>query len=129
MFPGGPYIYLKFIIFNLWSALVAIIYLTKSSVLSSKNLKTYADGRIFTGEEAKSLGFVDAIGGLDDAHLAFKQILGKEYPLINYSSSSSFSSLFSSLAEVFFDKKTNISYEQYLPFGISHRNQILYMWE
>lgn len=104
-------------------------YTSPKTILSSKNLKTYADGRIFTGEEAKNLGFVDAIGGLDDAHLAFKQILGKEYPLINYSSSSSFSSLFSSLSEVFWDNKINVSYEQYMPFGMSHRNQILYMWE
>lgn len=97
--------------------------------LSVSNLHKYADGRIFTGAEARILGFVDDLGGLDDAHGAFKQILGKEYPLINYNKPSSFSSLFSSMSEAFMDKNTEVSYEQYMPFGMSHRNQILYMWE
>ena len=104
-------------------------YKAPKRYLSSKDLRKYADGRIFTGEEARDLGFVDALGGLEDAHGAFKQILGKEYPLINYSKPSNFSSIFSSMSEAFMDKKTEVSYEQYLPFGVSHRNQILYMWE
>lgn len=104
-------------------------YKAPKRYLSSRDLRKYADGRIFTGEEARDLGFVDALGGLEDAHGAFKQILGKEYPLINYSKPSNFSSIFSSMSEAFMDKKTEVSYEQYLPFGVSHRNQILYMWE
>lgn len=104
-------------------------YNVPKTSLSVSTLKKYADGRIFTGEEAKKLGFVDALGGLDDAHGAFKVILGKDYPLINYSKPSSFSAMFSSVSEAVFDKKTNMSFEQYVPFGMNHRNQLLYMWE
>ncbi len=35
--------------------------------LPERKLKRYADGRIFTGRQAKKLGFVDELGGLQDA--------------------------------------------------------------
>jgi protease-4 len=34
--------------------------------LNKETLETYADGRVLTGEEAKQLGFVDELGGLEE---------------------------------------------------------------
>ncbi len=99
----------------------------KKTALKKDVLVKYADGRIFTGEEAKQLGFVDTLGGIDDAYASFKSIYGKEYPLVNYGKSSSFAEFFSSLSESKFSKPSKM--EQMLPFGMSHRNQLLYMWE
>jgi protease-4 len=39
----------------------------KSRKLDRKRVETLADGRIFTGREAKSLGLVDQLGNLQDA--------------------------------------------------------------
>ncbi len=47
---------------------------------SEHKLKKYADGRIFTGRQAKRLGFVDELGGLHDAIRLAGELtgLGKE---------------------------------------------------
>jgi len=44
--------------------------------LSTETIETYADGRVFTGEEAKNLGFVDELGGLDETLAALQKELG-----------------------------------------------------
>lgn len=43
--------------------------------LSKETLETYGDGRIFTGEEAKALGFVDELGGLSETLDALQTVL------------------------------------------------------
>jgi protease IV len=49
--------------------------------LSRETLETYADGRIFTGETAQKLGFVDDVGGLIDTLDALKEELKIEEEL------------------------------------------------
>ncbi|MCK7488693.1 MAG: hypothetical protein MZU97_26730 [Bacillus subtilis] len=49
----------------------------KKSVLTEAALKKYADGRIFTGEQAKKLGFVDALGGTYEAHKALNSMIAE----------------------------------------------------
>ncbi|MEO5666942.1 MAG: signal peptide peptidase SppA [Bdellovibrionota bacterium] len=44
--------------------------------LSKETIETYADGRVFSGEEAKTLGFVDELGGLQETLDALQTTLG-----------------------------------------------------
>jgi protease-4 len=44
--------------------------------LSKETIETYADGRVFTGEQAKELGFVDEIGGLAETLEMLQKDLG-----------------------------------------------------
>jgi protease-4 len=44
--------------------------------LPEERVRTLADGRVYTGVEAKELGLVDAVGHLDDAIAAAKDLAG-----------------------------------------------------
>jgi protease-4 len=47
-----------------------INHIAQSRTLDPQLVKSLADGRIFTGSQARTLGLVDTLGGLEDA-LAF----------------------------------------------------------
>ena len=56
--------------------------------MSVEQVAELAQGRVYTGLEAKSLGLVDELGGIDDAFRAAKLLGGlnprKKYPLLRY---------------------------------------------
>lgn len=54
--------------------------LIKERGLSAQKAEALADGRIFTGRKALSLGLVDSLGGLDDAVLTAQALAGLKSP-------------------------------------------------
>jgi len=57
----------------------------KSRGIDRKELDKIADGRIFTGEQAKTLGLIDTLGGFTEAALKAAQLAGIEgYPKLVY---------------------------------------------
>jgi protease-4 len=46
--------------------------------IDKEKLRSYADGRIFSGEEALKLGLVDKLGNLQDAIEEARRLIGKE---------------------------------------------------
>ena len=109
-------------------------YKVEMSVLTKEKLKKYADGRIFTGEQAKQLGFVDQLGGLLEAqdavnkmaHNKFK-LSKKELPVVQYNTPSGLNDLFSGVSETLAPKKDLTSI--LIPFSAKHPHQTLFMWE
>lgn len=103
-------------------------YSVSKTNLSQENLKAYADGRIFTGKQAKDLGFVDALGGIDDAHKAVNDILqsSRKLPLVPYNKSKGFSEIFMNLSESVAPRDLTKSL---LPFSVRHSHKLLYVWE
>lgn len=103
-------------------------YNSPKTNLTPENLKTYADGRIFTGEQAKSLGFVDELGGLDETYEALNKIISphKKLPLTLYNKESGFAELFSNMQSSFAPQDLT---KNLLPFNIKHSHTLLYIWE
>jgi len=108
-------------------------YLVNKKSLSKKTLTSYADGRIFTGEQALKLGFVDQIGGLWEAKTAAKQMASQKFKckektlfVVNYGKSSAFSELFLNEAKSFLSDN---SLKSYLPTSARFSRQPLFMWE
>lgn len=103
-------------------------YKTPKTNLTEQNLTTYSDGRIFTGEQAKTLGFVDEVGVLDDAYLAINKLISphKKLPLVPYNKANSFSDLFMNMQESLAPKDLT---KTMIPFSIEHSHKLLYIWE
>jgi len=65
--------------------------------LDRATAKTLADGRVFTGRKAMSLGLVDSLGGLDDAVSQAQKLAGlKSAPAMIYLHDAPFKQLFNS---------------------------------
>ncbi len=108
-------------------------YKAKRTVLTYDVLKSYADGRIFTGQQAEKLGFIDSIGDLTDAQNTIKTMVNQKYGtksdvvLVPYSKASSFSDIFFGVSESLFDKKNALN--SLLPTSIQLSKRPLYLWE
>lgn len=109
-------------------------YTVHKSNLTPAILKTMADGRVFTGEQAQKLGFVDDLGGTYEAHQALinmvkqdKLIKSKDIPLVPYNKVSSFNELFFGTSDIASTIKGASS--SILPFSSLHSRTLLYMWE
>lgn len=109
-------------------------YKTAKVVLTEETLKKYADGRVFTGEQAQKLGFVDSLGGTYEANIAIQEMAkdkfhlsGKELPVVAYNKSTGLSDFLSSLSESIFSHKDSMS--SLLPFSAKFHHTPLYMWE
>lgn len=109
-------------------------YSAEKKVLKEEVLRTYADGRILLGEQAYKIGFVDSLGGVDDAHAAASKIakekfhlISDEIPLIPYNRTSGLSSLFAGMSESKASKEE--VYKSLIPFSFNHPRQLLYLWE
>lgn len=50
--------------------------------VTPENLAEYTDGRVFTGQRAYDLGFIDALGGEEDARLLAGELAGLKDPKI-----------------------------------------------
>lgn len=103
-------------------------YKAPKTLLTPENLKTYADGRIFTGDQAKNLGFVDEVGTMEDTYKALNYIISphKKLPLVHYGKASGLSEVFSNMQESItpFDLTKSM-----VPFSMKHSHKLLYIWE
>lgn len=109
-------------------------YTIVKSNLSVEDLKKYADGRVFTGDQAKALGFVDQLGGLYEAHIAINKMSqtkfnlpNKELPLVPYNVPSGVSELVFGASQSLLPGGKNI--EVSMPLSTKYRHQPLFVWE
>ena len=94
--------------------------------LNLKTLKKYADGRVFLGDEAYELGFVDKLGSQYDAQILASEMAGydKTLPVVSYNKSSAFNSFLTSLEGKLFPAVNKV-----LPFSYTHSSRPLLIWE
>lgn len=93
-------------------------------ILTLKNLKMYADGRVFLGEEAYKLGFIDKIGSQFDAQVLASEMAGAKnlLPLVSYNKVSGLKSLLVGL-------ENKINLDKVLPFSYVNNSIPLVIWE
>jgi len=108
-------------------------YSIKKVALTEEILKKYADGRIFTGEQAKKLGFIDKIGGLYDVKKDIRLMarekfpsVSEDIPVISYNKPTGFTEMLLGGVDSLMPHK-NI--ESYMPISLSYPRQPLFMWE
>ena len=105
--------------------------------LSVETLKTLADGRVFTGQQAYKYGFVDGLGDINVAQQVVTamakerfKLSDKELPLVPYKKCGSLADFFSVTSESLFNKKTGASVlDEYIPVSVKMGRQPLYLWE
>ena len=108
-------------------------YKVEKTALTAQNLRSYADGRVFTGKTAQKLGFVDTIGDVDTAKTMIEKMVQQKFSntlpvkLVNYGKKNSFSEYFSSLAE--YNSKSNINLNNFVPTSMILSRKPLYLWE
>lgn len=108
-------------------------YETEKTILTYDNLKKYADGRVFTGKQAKKLGFVDSVGDIDLAKSEIEQMCQQKFnnklpvKLIDYNKKNQFSEYFSSFAE--YNSKSFIKLTDFVPTSMILSRKPLYLWE
>lgn len=108
-------------------------YKVEKTSLTAQNLRSYADGRVFTGKTAQKLGFVDTIGDVDTAKTMIEKMVQQKFSntlpvkLVNYGKKNSFSEYFSSLAE--YNSKSNINLNNFVPTSMILSRKPLYLWE
>lgn len=102
--------------------------------LTAQRLKKYADGRIFTGETAYKLGFVDELGGSYEAQQAVNKMAKQKFnlhsdklPLVPYSVSGGLNQLLFGVTESIFPNKFNA--ENLVPMSAKFSRQPLFIWE
>ena len=101
-------------------------YSVEKTNLTKENLEKFADGRVFLGDEAKELGFVDSLGSQYDAHRIIAQMAGETtdtLPLVQYNKGFTFGGTFFALDGLFKMPK-NI-----LPFSLKKSNMPLMIME
>ena len=96
--------------------------------LTTQNLNKYADGRIFTGRQAKKLGFVDSTGGNREAKEMMIKILEKKgftkdiIDFVDYGKSNNF------LSSLGLTQKTSVI-DGLMPASVKYARKPLYLWE
>ncbi len=60
---------------------IARIVEGRSEIITEEDIRKYATGMIFTGEQAKEIGLVDEVGGFDDAFKKLEELCGTELEL------------------------------------------------
>lgn len=110
-------------------------YTAPKKELSAENLFKYADGRIFTGNQAYEYGFVDAIGNVEVAHKMIStmakekfKLAENELPLDEYTSFGGLFDLFFGTTESLLKKQTIGQYD-FIPKSLKMSKQPLYLWE
>ena len=108
-------------------------YTAKKTILSVENLKKNADGRVFTGKQAKASGFVDELGDIDTAKNMIEKMAQEKFSnklqakLVNYKKKSNLTDYFSSFAQ--YEAKSKINLSDFLPSSIILNRKPLYLWE
>jgi protease-4 len=108
-------------------------YKVKRTALDENILKNYADGRIFNGEQAQKLGFIDDLGGLHEAHLLTTEMAkekfhlsDKEIPLVSFNRPAGISNFLMNVSESFMPQK---NFDSIIPFSAKNSHKTLYLWE
>ncbi len=108
-------------------------YKIKKVILTEQILKKYADGRIFTGQQAKELGFIDELGGLYQVKTDIRKMAKQKFPSISenipitaYNKPTGFSEIFFGNIDSMISQR-NI--KSYFPLSMNCPRQPLYMWE
>ena len=101
-------------------------YKTLRVDLKPDTLKKYADGRVFLGEEAHKLGFVDEIGSQAYAVSVASRMAGydKVLPLVPYNKNSGLKNFLMSMEGIF-----HSPIKEVLPFSYTHNSRPLMIWE
>ena len=108
-------------------------YSVEKTELTAENLKTYADGRVFTGRQAKEIGFVDSIGDIDTAKSSIEKMAQEKFnnnysaKLITLNKKSSLGEYFSSFAE--YNTQAKIQITDLIPTSMILSRKPLYLWE
>ena len=108
-------------------------YTAKKTALSESVLRNYADGRIFTGIQAKQLGFIDETGDMDTAKTFITTIMNEKYnntlpaTLISYNKQTGLLDYMLGITEYKFNK--NLSLNEFIPKSIILNRRLLYLWE
>lgn len=108
-------------------------YTISKNDLSEENLKKYADGRVFTGLQAKKLGFVDETGDMDTAKLMIEKMAQEKHKnclqakLITYNKKSSISEYFTGLTE--YSTQSSLKLRDIVPTSMILNRRPLYLWE
>ena len=103
-------------------------YDVAKTTLTTANLNKYADGRIFTGRQAKKLGFVDSTGGSREAREMMIKILEKKNiskDIIDFTDYGKSGNFFSSLG---INQKTS-AFDGLVPASVKYARKPLYLWE
>lgn len=101
--------------------------------LTEENLNKYADGRVFTGKRAKSLGFVDENGDIETAKVMIGAMSQEKFnnklpvKLVNYNKKSSFGEYFSSFKD--YGTQGSIKLTDIIPTSMILNRKPLYLWE
>lgn len=108
-------------------------YTVEKSVLTESELKKYADGRIFTGRQAKKLGFVDSIGDIDTAKDMIEKMAQEKFKNnyiakpVKYAEKSLFSDYFFNFNE--YGSKSDLNLKNIIPTSMRLSRKPLYLWE
>lgn len=108
-------------------------YTVEKTDLTEKQLREIADGRIFTGSQAKKYGLVDIIGGINTAQEVMQKMVNEKFntktpiKLISYNKKSSINEYLFGVTESLFDKNINVS--NMLPVSMRLSKRPLYLWE
>jgi len=108
-------------------------YSAYKTYLTEENLKNYADGRVFTGRQARQLGFVDETGDMDSAKSMIESMVQEknrnklQVKLISYNKRSSFSDYFSGLTE--YSSQNSLKLTDIIPTSMILNRRPLYLWE
>lgn len=108
-------------------------YKVKMSVLSENTLRKMADGRVFTGEQAQKLGFVDQIGGFYEAKKAIIKMTREKYkysnnlPVVPYNIPSGLSNFLYETSQNVFSNKDLVNIN--MPLTAKYPHQTLFAWE
>lgn len=111
-------------------------YSVPSMQLDMETLSKYADGRIFTGSQAKTFGFIDSNGDLDYAIEFAKVMASEKYGIKvknlnvqNYPVKKDFN-FYSFISEMFNTNKTQSSMmDALIPTSVKLSHKPLYLWE
>ena len=99
--------------------------------LTEENLVSHADGRVFTGKQAKELGFVDVTGDIDSAKAMIESMIKEKskspFPvkLIVYNKKNALNEYLSGMTEY----STGIKLKDILPTSVILSRKPLYLWE
>lgn len=108
-------------------------YKVKKTILNEKILKTYADGRIFNGEQAQELGFIDDLGGIHEAYQLTMEMAkekfhlsDKEIPVVPFNRPAGISNFLLNVSESVIPQK---NFDAIIPFSAKNSHKTLYLWE
>ena len=108
-------------------------YTAVKSNLDEQTLRKYADGRIFTGRQAKQLGFIDETGDMDTAKAMITTIMQEKYgntlpaSLVAYNKQSKLIDYMLGITEYKFNG--GVKFTDFMPKSMILNRRLLYLWE